>query len=816
MLSNNIKIAWRSLKNQRFFSLIKIGGFAFSMAICLLIVLYIRHELSYDKFYKDSDQIFRVVGMVTRDNIVQKGVSMPAPAGPELKEEFPEIELEGRVLSNPLFGAGSNQISTNENPELLSEEGFCFMDQSILDMFSIKAVNGTTNHALDNPRSLVITQKKAEKLFKGMDPVGKTIFLNNDKSNRYTITAVIEDIPTNSNFYGFDFFMTLSGHEPYPGEKLNWLASNYATYFKVKKGTDISQLENKITKSYIEDHYRPAVVQGGMAVNEEVWKSAKMTLQPLQSIHLHSKGIQENKIESQNRGDIQIIYIFGGIAAFILIIAIINFINLSTANAASRAKEVGVRKTIGSDRKALILQFITESLLFSLISISFALIIAFLLLPSFNNIAAKALVLPWIDWYFIPGLISFGLIIGFISGIYPALYLSGFKPIAVLKGNVILKSGSHWFRNSLVIFQFATSIILIIGTLVINQQVKYILNKDLGFNKEQVLVLRGTGTLEGKQKSLKNELKKISSVTNVSVGDYLPVMIDGVKRNGNAYWIDGKQNEEVGVGSQNWVVDVDYLSTFGIKLIEGRNFNMDMPTDSAAVIVNQSMIRELGIKNPIGTKITNLTSYTIIGVVEDFIFGNMREDAVKPLALSIGGSPSMISVKLKTDDMEQTIADITNVWNSFSPHQKIQYTFLDEGFASLYVDVQRTQIIVSSFAGFAIFIACLGLFGLAAFVTQQRTKEIGIRKVLGASLPGIIKLLSTDFIKLVLIAIVIASPIAWWAMNNWLQDFNYRIDISAWVFVLAASVSILIAFATICYHALKIARINPVNSLKDE
>ncbi|MGE8376901.1 MAG: ABC transporter permease, partial [Sphingobacterium sp.] len=366
------------------------------------------------------------------------------------------------------------------------------------------------------------------------------------------------------------------------------------------------------------------------------------------------------------------------------------------------------------------------------------------------------------------------------------------------------------------IFQFATSIILIIGTLVINQQIKYILNRDLGFNKEQVLILRGTGTLDGKQRLLKNELKELSSVASVSIGDYLPVTMDGVKRNGNSFWNDGRQNQDVGVAGQNWIVDDDYISTFGIKILEGRNFNMNMPTDSAAIIVNQKMVKELNIKNPIGAKIRNYASYTIIAVVEDFIFGNMRNEDVKPLALVIGGSPNMMSIRLKSDKMEQSIQEITNVWNKFSPNQKIQYTFLDDGFAMLYADVQRTQVIVSTFAGLAIFIACLGLFGLAAFVTQQRTKEIGIRKVLGASLLGIIKLLSADFIKLIFIAILIACPIGWWAMDTWLQDFNYRISIQAWIFILAGIASMLIAFGTIFYHALKIGRINPVNSLKDE
>jgi len=815
MLKNYIKTAWRSLKNQRFFSVIKIGGFAFSIAICMLIVLYVKHELSYDKFYKDANLFFRVVGVINKDNTVLKGLSLPAPAGATLKEEFPEIIGSGRLLTNPLFGAGTNQVATTGNAELFSEEGFCFADQAIMDFFPTKTIFGSLSHALDNPKTIVITKRKAAKLFNG-NPIGKRIYLNNDKSNEYSITAVIDDIPTNSNLYGFDFFMTLRGYEPYEGEQLNWLASNYTTYFKVREGTDIQQLEKKITKSYIQDHYKPAMIKAGMTVNEEVWNTARMTLQPLEKIHLYSNDVQTHKIESQNRGDIRLVYIFGGIATFILIIAMINFINLSTANAATRAKEVGVRKTIGSGRKALIIQFMTESFLYSGISIAFALFFAVLLLPFFNQIAGKSLVFPWTTWYFIPVLVVFALLIAIVSGIYPAMYLSKFKPIAVLKGNINLKSSRNWFRNGLVIFQFATSIILIIGTLVINQQIKYILNRDLGFNKEQVLILRGTGTLDGKQRLLKNELKELSSVASVSIGDYLPVTMDGVKRNGNSFWNDGRQNQDVGVGGQNWIVDDDYISTFGIKILEGRNFNMNMPTDSAAIIVNQKMVKELNIKNPIGAKIRNYATYTIIAVVEDFIFGNMRNEDVKPLALVIGGSPNMISIRLKSDKMEQSIQEITNVWNKFSPNQKIQYTFLDDGFAMLYADVQRTQIIVSTFAGLAIFIACLGLFGLAAFVTQQRTKEIGIRKVLGASLPEIIKLLSADFIKLIFIAILIACPIGWWAMNTWLQDFNYRISIQAWIFILAGTASMVIAFGTIFYHALKIGRINPVNSLKDE
>ena len=815
MLRNNIKNAWRSLNKQRFFSFIKIGGFAFSMSIFLLIMLYIHHEVSYDRFYPNADQTFRVVGMITKDNTILRGLSMPAPVGPVMKEEFPEIELSARLLANPLFGAGSNQLTVANNPELYREDGFCYADQALLELFPTNTIYGALPHALDEPKTVVITKRKAEKLFDG-DPVGKSIYLNNDKANAYTIKAVIDDIPSNSSLHGLDFFMTLSGHEPYPGEKTNWLASNYTTYFKVRKGSDVAALQEKITQSYIHDHYKPAMVQAGMVVNEEMWKTAKMTLQPVKDIHLYSKEIRTNKLEGQYGGDIRLIYIFGGIAFFILLIAIFNFINLSTANAAARAKEVGIRKTIGSDRRTLIIQFITEAILYSGISVLLALVVAVFLMPAFNDVSGKSLAFPWLEWYFIPGILVFSLLVGLIAGVYPAVYLSQFKPISVLKGSYGLKTGSNWFRNGLVVFQFATSITLIIGTLVIDQQVRYILQKDLGFDKEQVLVLRGTGTLEGRQRTLKNELKELANVTSVSVGDYLPVMMDGAKRNGNSYWLDGKEKEETGLSGQHWIIDNDYLATFGIELVEGRNFNMDIPSDSAAVVVNQKMVKDLHLANPIGAKITNSMTYTIVGVVEDFIFDNMRSEGVKPLALIIGGSPNMISIKLNTTDMKQSIADITKVWDRFSPNQKIDYTFLDEGFAQLYKDVERTQVIVSTLAGVAVFIACLGLFGLASFVTEQRTKEIGIRKVLGASLSSIIQLLSLGFMKLILIAIVIAVPIGWWGMNNWLQDFNYRINMEVWVFIIAGTTSLLIAFVTVFYHAIRVSRLNPVNSLKEE
>jgi len=498
------------------------------------------------------------------------------------------------------------------------------------------------------------------------------------------------------------------------------------------------------------------------------------------------------------------------------LIAGINFVNLSTANATNRAKEIGIRKTIGSSRNSLISQFMIEALSYSFLSLLLGVLLANLLLPLFNNIANKSIQMPWFNWYFIPSLVLSTVIIGVVAGIYPALYLSGFRPIAALKNKLIGNVRKPSLRNGLVIFQFATSIILIIGALISNQQIQYILQKDLGFSKDQVIVLRGLNAVDDKLSPLKRELYALPTVTHVSIGDYLPVPIDGAKRNGNAFWLDGKREQDLATQGQFWRIDEEYLDTYGIKLIEGRNFNPEMASDSMGIIVNKQMIAELGIKNPIGSKITNGETWTIVGVVDDFIFESLKGEGIAPIGLVLRDSPSLLSIKVQPQNMDETLASITKVWNQFSPNQKINYSFMDEGFEALYQDVKRTKNMFTCFAVVAIFIASLGLFGLVTYITQQRTKEIGIRKVLGASHMSLLKLLSEDFIKLVFVAIVIAIPIAWWAMNQWLADFNYRININWVYFIVAGGSAILIALLTISFQTIKVIRTNPVDSLRNE
>lgn len=814
MLVNNLKIALRNISKNKFYSSIKIGGFAFSIAICVLIVLYIKHEISYNKSYPSMDRVYRLIVQAPEGNKINRWVSLSAPGARTLKEEIPAIENSGRILPNPQLGAGSNQLSINNLPDSHYDDGFVYIDQSILDMFPSSMQYGQLRHALDKPNTIVLTKSKALKYFKG-NPIGQQIYLNNNKSKAFTITGVIDDIPSNSTLSGYGFFMSLAGEPFHPGEQNKWTSNNYTIYIKLTPQANIDLVEKEINKIYITGHYIPELIKAGRKIGPIVHQ-IKISLQNALDIHLHSSDIEDDQVSTLNRGDIRMVWTFASVALFILLIACINFVNLSTANATTRAKEIGIRKTIGSNRKSLISQFMTEALCYSFISLFLAILIAHLLLPVFNNIAHKSIEIPWFTWYFTPYLLISAIIIGSIAGTYPALYLSGFRPITALKNKLVNNANPSLLRNGLVIFQFSTSIILIVGALISHQQIQYMLQKDLGFNKDQVIVLRGLNVIGDQLGPFKNELTSIPSVSHISVSDYLPVPIDGAKRNGNAFWLDGRRELDLATQGQFWRVDQEYLATFEIEMAEGRNFNAQIASDSMGIIVNKQMVKEMGIKNPIGTKITNGETWTILGVIDDFIFESLKGEGTAPVGLVLRDSPSLLSIKVKPQHMDETLNAIAKVWDQFSPNQKINYSFMDESFKILYQDVERTKNIFTCFAVVAIFIASLGLFGLVTYITQQRTKEIGVRKVLGASDMRLLKLLSEDFMKLVFFAIVIATPIAWWAMNTWLADFNYRIDIGWIYFIIAGGCAILIALATISLQTLKVIHTNPVESLRNE
>jgi len=811
MLSNYLKIALRHLKKQKLYSAVTIGGFALSIAACLLITLYIRHEMSYDRSYVNGDRIYRVYYDFDNHGKEFSGADFAPPMARALKADFPEVENAGRLMSSPLFyGAGSNEVMVGENGQNIYEEGFAYADQEMIDILKLPMAFGDRGHALEKANSVVLSKTKADKYFPNEDPVGKLIYINNDKVHPLVVGGVMQDFPENSHLH-YDYLISLKDHELWQGEQNYWVATNYPIYVLLKPGVSVTQLEAKFP-AFVKKYIVSAFSSDGFTDAASYEKRFRIRLQPLKDINLYSYNI----LDDLSHSDIRFIWLFGAVALFILVLAIINFVNLSTARSANRAKEVGIRKVVGSYRSGLIIQFLSESVLQSFLSFFIAFSIALLLLPYFNKLAGKTLTMPVSEWWFIPTLIVSAFVIGMLAGLYPSFYLSGFNPSKVLKGELSRGSKNASLRNLLVVFQFTASIILIIATFIIYQQTQFILNRKMGFDKDQVMLIQGTNTMgDEKVRTLKMELQKLSQVKSVSISDYLP--ITGTKRNGNSFWIDGRTGIDPGQGGQFWIIDYDYLRTMGMHLISGRNFSPDMPSDTSAVIVNQSMVRKLGLKEPIGKIITNYSDgknlLRIIGVVEDFNFNSIRQE-IEPLAMFLGLSPSIVSVKVNTADMKGLISSVTDAWKKFSPNQPIRYTFMDESFANMYADVQRMSLIFSSFAALAIVIACLGLFALSAFMAEQRRKEIGIRKVLGASGTQVMGILFRDFVKLVLIAIVIATPISWWVGHKWLQNFEYRTPLAASIFLVASVVVILIAVVTISFQAVKAANENPVKSLR--
>ncbi len=810
MLKNYFTISWRNLVKQKMYSSIKIGGFAIGVAACLLIALFIIDELSYDKQY--PKQLFRVIGVINENGDLKKGVAFPAPMATALKEDFAEILVAGRYNNSELFGAGSNEVRPDGTEVNAYDEGFVYFDQALVDMLQLTFLHGNPTTALSQSNAIIITKRKADKYFPNENPVGKALIVNNQVGQPYTIGGVIEDFKPTSHIQ-FDFLIGTEGLQFWNGEQKDWGSSNYATYVTVDKGVDIKSLEAKLSKGIIEKYFIPMMLKNGMPSTEVdkflKEKNAHLELQPMTEIHLYSGGIDDNLVH----GDIRMVWLFGGIAIFILLIAVINFVNLSTAKSANRAKEVGLRKVVGSLRSNIISQFLNESILFSIISFFIGTSIAGIMIPYFNTIAGKSISLPWNEVWFIPSLLILSIVVGIVAGIYPSFYLSSFKPIQILKGNLTRGAKSSPLRSTLVIFQFTTSIILIIGTMVIYRQMNFILNKKIGFEKEQVVLLQGTNTLGNQIVSFANELRELPQIVEVTTGDYLPVR--GSKRNGNSFWNEGKRNIDPAVASQFWRIDETYLSTLGINVVEGRNFNRDLASDSSAIIINQKMAKELG-GNMIGKRITNYAGlWTVIGVVEDFHFESLRED-IRPLAMALGLEASVLAVKLKPGNMSESIQSLTGVWNKFAPHQPIRYSFLDERYAAMYADVQRMGQLFTSFAVLAILVACLGLFALSAFMVEQRSKEISVRLVLGATVNSVFQLLTWNFIKLVVIAFVIATPIAWYLMSQWLEDYAYRTEIGWDVFVITGSIAILIALLTISYQSLRAAWIKPITNLKSE
>ena len=580
LLKSNFKIAIRQMAKQKLIAGIKIGGFALGIAVCLLIGLFIRDELSYDTHYQDADQLYRLISQYNEPEGLLKGAHFPAPLAEAVEQDYPEIIKAGRIKGGQSYSAWSNQIRRQGEITNTYEKGFLFADPAILEILEISLTQGDPQTALSIPNSLIISESKAAKFFPNENPIGKSMILNNDEESILTIGGIMEDLPSNSHFKA-DFMISLAGQEFWRGEQNFWGANNYHTYLKLNLGTDPKGMEEKLL-GLIDKYYIPTYQQMGNSDPVSFSRRLSFGLQSVGDIHLHSDDIQDGS----TYGDIRTVWLFGAVALVILLLAVINFVNLSIARSANRAKEVGLRKVIGSFKSDLISQFLTESVTFSILSFLTGTVMAILLLPFFNSLAEKSLTFPWMEWWLLPSLLLASILIGLLAGLYPAFYLSSFQPIKVLRGRLSQGSKNLGLQNTLVVIQFTASIVLIVGTFVIYQQMDYILNKKIGFDKEQIVLLQGVETLDEKRAALKQELKKMTDVKEVTVSGFIPV--NGMRRNSNGFWKEGRRNADRPVYAQLWDVDHDYVKTLGMNIAQGRDFSIQMPTDSQAIIINQS------------------------------------------------------------------------------------------------------------------------------------------------------------------------------------------------------------------------------------
>lgn len=805
MFKNYLKIAYRNLLKKKVYSFINILGLGIGMACCVLIFMFVQDELSYDQYHVNKDRIYRVIdgesdGSENQD-YSNYWVWGNAPVGPALQLDFPEIE---KVVQF----SGRADILFTVGDVTQQEEGVLFMDSTVFDVFSWKMLEGDPKKALVAPYSIVLTESTAKKYFGNQSALGKTI-KGSDVAGRanggdYTVTGVMEDLPSNSHFKFNVLLSRITNIQSRPEVFDSWGYVDTYTYFLVNDQFDQAAFESKI----------PEFIQ--RRVGDEQGGNYDIAIESLNDVYLHSvAGRQPGEL-----GSLTNIYVFSVIGLFILAIAIINFMNLSTARSLERAKEVGIRKSIGADRTSLVYQFLGESLIIVLLSAAVAVVLMALALPMMNELTGKIFVLERIlNWQTLPFIASLIVLVGLLAGSYPALVLSSFRPVSILKG--INKSDQRGvnLRKGLVVFQFSLSIALMAGTIIVYNQMSLLLNKDMGFDKEQMVIadFNYDGSVTNVSSSLKNELESKSDILSVAFSRSVP----GSHYPNAGTTIEGSDGEMINKGQPIFEVGIDFIDHFGLELVAGRSYSRDYPSDStSAMVLNESAARQYGYSNPeeiIGKKFEQWgRAGEVIGVVKDFNYTSLHEN-VEPLTLPFSAYASRyMSVKVTTENLPQTLAEIERVWNELVPQRPFIYSFLDEDFNTQYESDFRFRKIFTTFSILAILIACLGLLGLATYTAEQRTKEIGIRKVLGADVGSIVGLLSKDFIKLVLIAILVATPLAWFAMNKWLENFAYKAPLHWWVFLIAGVLAVIVALVTISFQAIKAGMMNPVESLRSE
>jgi putative ABC transport system permease protein len=791
MMKNHLKIALRNMQRHRGFSFINIFGLSVGMACCLIIFLFIRDELNFEKFHKNSPRIYRTIVDEYVDGKWEHNVGSPDLLGPALEKELPEV-LSSVRLFNPNW---IDKWSVSFEKKYFYEDNLFFADATIFKVFTFPLLRGDPETALKDPNSIVITETMAQKYFGREDPMGKVLRI--DDAVELKITGIAKNVPKNTHFC-FDFLASFESM-PYQWALNNWRTLQFYTYVLLNKEYDQNQLDEKLSP-FLKKHFGQQT-------------KTQLHLQPIEDIHLHSRFYNQDM--APNNSDISYVYIFSTIAIFILGIACINFMNLSTARSAQRAREVGIRKVIGAFRAQLIKQFLGESFLFSFIAAIVSVFLITLFLPTYNTLSGKDITFNAQNMVFIGGFLAFVIFIaGLISGSYPSLFFSSFQPAKILKGFLTAGQKGILFRRALVMFQFMLSVCLIIGTIIVYRQINYCLNKNLGFDEEHVVVIPlRSRSVQAKYESYRNALLQNPSVLNIAGSSTVPgrsVGERGMLPEGNKWY-----------PRNSMFVDFDFIPTFGMEIKEGRNFSRDFPTDvDDAYIVNEAAVKNFGWEDPIGKRIIwagdkNKKGF-IIGVVKDFHYKSFHQK-IEPLVLHMTpGIGSYASIRIKSENILNTMSFIKNKWQEFNPGHPFDYLFLDDQYDRLYRSEKKMGQVFRYFTFLALFISCLGLFGLSSYVLEKRTKEIGIRKILGASLSSIIIMVSKEFSKWIFLANVVAWPIVYFSMNLWLENFSYRINISFWTFLLSTVIVMALSLFTVSYQSVKAAMTNPANSLKYE
>lgn len=825
MIKNYFKTAWRNMLRNRTSSFINVSGLSIGIACVLMILIYIQNELGYDKFHKDTNRIFQVTLSGNMGGQEFQAGNTPPPVGKALVSNFPEMESYTRFYKarDIVVRYGSN----NSAEKFFTEKNIIAVDSNFLQFFGFKMLEGDPATVLLKPGSVVITADIAKKYFGNEDAIGKTILINESKKP-FTVTGVLENIPVQSSIQ-FDFLMPVADFPAVKQFSWSWVWQQMICYVKLRDNvkTDaagIQALEAKFP-AMVRVQAASAFDRIGKPFDEFIKNGGRWDLHllPLKDVHLRSANI--SMPWQSHLSNIKYIYIFGSIALFITILACVNFMNLSTARSAKRAKEVGIRKVSGSTRSQLAKQFLAEAFLYSFISSLLAVILVAILLKPFSDITGESITagiaFSWNLWL---ALIALTILVGLLAGSYPAFYLTSFNPVEVLTGKNLSRSGKGalFIRNGLVVFQFSISTLLIIGTLVVFKQLSFFRNANMGLDKENVLVIANTNRLGNSEESFRQTISQLRGVSNVSITNSIPTG----NLFGDSYTPDqnGEQQVVKDISLASFIVDYDFIPTLKIELLKGRNFSRDF-SDSGSVVLNEEAAKQIGWKDPIGQRIQypggNNEWYKVIGVIKNFNVESL-EEVITPFALFHSSSrsydigTSFMMARMKPGDLSGALSKIESKWKAFVPGEPFDYNFLDASFDALYRSEQRMGSIFSIFTTLSLFIACLGLFGLSAFIAERRIKEIGVRKVLGASVPGIVTLLSKDFLKLTLVATLIAFPVAWWSMNKWLEDFAYRVDISWTIFIIAGMCTSLVALLTVSFQAIKAAVANPVKSLRTE